>query len=197
MLMTDAGSAVAVLRMARVEPHVECKGLVPGLVLDELDASIDDEIGFVSQRSVWLLLVERIAPDGLELIEVIFPPKSARHLRVPLAEVTRAISRSAQEIGIETLHGLRTSEVAGAGRPITSAGQTGQDGRATDPANGMAHERVGKTCALIRQSINVRRLHEGMSVARERVGRLIIGKEEDDIGTIGRAKNQGHGRQQQ
>ena len=46
--MADAGAAITVLRMAGVEPHVEGKGFVLRLVLDELDPAVHNQLGLVA-----------------------------------------------------------------------------------------------------------------------------------------------------
>ena len=48
-----------------------------------------------------MFLVERIASDGFELIEVIGLFEVLGHLGVPFAEVTGAVALVAEDIGIE------------------------------------------------------------------------------------------------
>ena len=68
---------------------------------------------------------------------------------------------------------------------IASSSQAGQDGGSADPANGLADEGIGEPRAIRGEAVDVRRLDQGMSVAREGARGLVVGKEEDDVGLLG------------
>ena len=107
------GSAIAVLGMAGVEPHVQRERLVFRLRLDELDAAIDDQFRFVAQAAIGLLLVVRIATDRLELVEVIFSAIALGHLGVPFAEVAGAVAVRSQDVGIQASPPRRLAPCSG------------------------------------------------------------------------------------
>ena len=69
---------------------------------------------------------------------------------------------------------------------VTSARQPGQYGGSTNPANGLADEGIGETRPLRRKPVDVRCLDQGMTVASEGTRGLVVGKEEDDVGLLGR-----------
>jgi hypothetical protein len=48
----------------------------------------------------------------------------------------------------------------------------------------MAYERIFKPCALLCQRIDVGRPDDWVSVAPQRAGRLVVSKEEYDVGAI-------------
>ena len=67
-------------------------------------------------------------------------------------------------------------------RAITAPRQTGQDRGTTDPANRLADAGIGESRTTSSQPIDGRCFDQGVTVAGERAGRLIVGKEEDNVG---------------
>ena len=106
--VTDSWAAIAVLRMTSIEPHVNCKGLALGLRFDELDPLVDDQLRLMAQAAVGHLLVERIPKDRFVRVEVILGLIALGHLRMPLAEVARAIASLPQQIGVKRVDGIRS-----------------------------------------------------------------------------------------
>ncbi len=140
--MPDARAAIAVLGVAGVEPHVQGERLVFRLRLHELNPAIDDQFRFVPQAAIGLLLVVRISPDRLELVKVIFSAIALRHLGVPLAKVSGAVTVLAQDVGVQRLDGIGPCLIGIARRAVAAAGQSGEDRRAADPADRMADKGV-------------------------------------------------------
>ena len=68
---------------------------------------------------------------------------------------------------------------------VASPRQACQYGGSTNPANGLTDEGIGETRSLRGEAINVRCLDQGMTVASEGARRLVIGKEENDVGLLG------------
>ncbi len=138
--MPDGRPSIAILGVTGVEPQVQGKGLVFGLIADELNATVDDQFRFVAQTAVGLFLVEGIATNRLKFIEVFFPAISLGHLGVPLAEKAGAIAVLAQEVGVEFADGVGSSEIRLIRGSVASPGQAGEDGRPTHPTDRVADE---------------------------------------------------------
>ena len=84
--------AVAVLRMTRVEPQIQSKGLVLGLLTNEVDSSVDYQFGFMPQGSIRKLFVKGVATNCLEDIKVFFGGVALGHFRMPLTKVASPVS---------------------------------------------------------------------------------------------------------
>ena len=181
----DAGTAVTVLRVTGIEPHIKGEGFVLRLVLDELDSAVHDHLGLVAQGTIGLLLVKRVAADLLENVEVVGGLPAPGHLGVPLARESGAITSLAEQVDVELLYDLGAGGVMPARGTIASPREAGQYGGSADPANGLADEGIGEARAFRREAVDVRRLDQGMSVAREGARGLVVGKEEDDVGLLG------------
>jgi hypothetical protein len=65
------GPTIAVFGMTCIKPQVDCKRLVLGLLLYEFNATVDDQVRFVTQSSVGQLFEKGIATDVFEYIKVI------------------------------------------------------------------------------------------------------------------------------
>ena len=183
--MPDGRPSIAILGVTGVEPQVQGKGLVFGLIADELNATVDDQFRFVAQTAVGLFLVEGIATNRLKLIEVVLPAISLGHLGVPLAGEPGPVARLAQDSRVEMLDRIGGGKIVLPGSTEASAGEPRQDGGPADPANGLTDERVGKARAVLGQTVDIGRLGKRMPIATERARGLVVGKEEDDIGTLG------------
>ena len=144
----DARPTVAVLCMTGVEPHIEGKGFVLWLVLDELDTTVHDQLGLVAQGAIGLLLVKGVAADRLVHVEVIGGFPAFRHLSVPLSRKTGAIARLAQEVDVEFLNDLGTSGVMPTRGTVASSRETGQYRSSADPADGLTDKSNGEARAL-------------------------------------------------
>ena len=183
--MPDTGTAVAVLGMTGIEPHVQGKGLVLGLALEELDPPVHDQVGLVAERTIKLFLVKGIASDLVVNLEVITRLEPFGHLGMPLARKPGPVPGLAENARVEMLDRLGGGEVVLPGGSETPPGQPGQNGRPADPTNGLTDEGVGEARALGSEPVDIGRLGQRMSIATERAGGLIVSKEEDDIGLLG------------
>ena len=179
--MPDARPPITVLRVAGIKPHVHGKRLPLRLVLNELNAVIDDHLGLMPQRTVRLAFVKRIAAHWLIHIKMIGRLKSARHLGVPFTEEAGAIAIGTEEIRIQFPHRLRRGTVRLGRRTKGSSNQPTENRRAAHPTNRLTDMRVGKPRALFGQSIQMRGLRQWMPITPQRAGGLVIGKEEHDI----------------
>ena len=189
--VSNAGTSVAVFRVTSVEPHIQSEGLVFRVSTDEIDPAINDDLSFVAKGSVGLLLVKGISPNGFELVEMSFSTIALRHFGVPLAEITGAITVLSEDIRIELIHGFGTCEIALSGGSVGSPGQTGEDRGAAYPTDGVADKHVVEASATFGQLVDVGRLDQGMPVATQRAGRLVVREEEDDIGSFSGPSDQG------
>lgn len=178
--VADARAAIAVFSVAGIEPHVEGKGFVLGLGFQELDAAINDEVGFVAEGAVGLFFEEGIATDGLELVEVSFLVIGSG-AEVPFAIVAGAVVVFTKEVGIENRYGFGGSSISLAGVTIAACGETGENGGPTGPADGVADESLLETGAAFGESVDIGRLNDGISVAAESTNRLVVSEEEDDV----------------
>ena len=183
--MPDTGTAVAVLGMTGIEPHVQGKGLVLGLALEELDPPVHDQVGLVAERTIGLFLVKGIASDLVVNLEIITRLEPSGHLGMPLAGKPGPVPGLAQNARVEMLDRLGGRKIVLPGSPEAPAGQPSQDGRPADPADGLTDEGIGKARAVLCQTVDIRRLGKRMSIATERARGLIVSKEEDDIGLLG------------
>ncbi len=156
--MPDTGAAVAVLRVAGVEPHIEGEGLVLRLVLDELDTPIHDQLGLVAEGAIGLLLVKRVAADLLEDVEVVGGFPAPGHLGVPLSREAGAVARFAKQVDVELFDDLGAGDVVPTRGTVASSRQTGKYGGSTDPANGLTYERIGEPSPLRGEAVDVGRL---------------------------------------
>ena len=179
--MPDARAPVAVLGVTGIKPHVHRERLPLRLVLDELYAVIDDHLGLMPQRTVRLGFVKRIAAHRLIHVKMISRLESARHLGVPFTEESGAIAIGSQEIRIQLPHRLRRGTVRVGRRTKGSSHQPTENRSAAHPTNRLANMRVGKSRALLGQSIQMRRLRQWMPIASERAGGLVIGKKENNV----------------
>ena len=183
--MPDSWPAVAVLGMAGVEPHVHRERLVLGLTLEKFDPPVHDQVGLVAKRTIGLFLVKGIAANWVINLEVITCLEALGHLGVPLAGKTGPVTSLAEDTRVKMLDRLGGREVMLSRGSETPTGQAGQYGRPTDPANGLTDEGVREARAILGQTVDVRGLGKGMSIATERARGLIVGKEKDDIGLLG------------
>ena len=183
--MPDPGPAVAVLGVTGVEPHIEGEGLVLGLALDELDSLVHDQVGLVTKGAVGLFLVERVAPDRGVDLEVVACLEALRHLGVPLAGEPGPVARLAQDSRVEMLDRLGGGKIVLPGSTEASAGEPRQDGGPADPADGLAHEGIGEARSLGAKAVDDGGLGKRMTIASEGARGLVVGKEKDDIGTLG------------
>ena len=179
--LANAGTTVTVFRVAGVEPQIKGERLALGLVLHKLDALVDDEVSLMTEAAVWHLLVKGITANDLDFVEVLFPFEALGHAGVPLAKVSRAIALFPEDIGVERFHGVGTGLVRVVGRAKAPAGESRKNRRAAHPADGVAHEGVGKAHALLGQLVEVGRLHHVVAITADGAGGLVIGEEEDDI----------------
>ena len=180
--VADARSPISVFGMAGVEPEVDGKGPTWRLSLEELDATVNDELSFMPQAAVRLPLVIRVAADRLKCVEMVFRPVASGHLGVPLPKEAGAVAMLPEQIRIEAGHRLGPCQFPVAWRSIAAAGLPGQDARAADPANRLAHERVLKPRPSVGEAIEMRGLHDLIAIAAEACRGLIVRKEEDDVG---------------
>ena len=130
--MPDTRTTVAILGMAGVKPHIEGKGLVLGLTLEEFDPSIHDQVGLMTERTIGLFLVKWVAPDLVVDLEVIARLETLGHLGVPFAGKPGPVAGLAQDARVKMLDRIGGGEVVLPRGSETPAGQPGQDGR---PAN--------------------------------------------------------------
>lgn len=139
----------------------------------------------MTQGTIGLLLVERVATDRLKDIEVIGGVPALGHLGVPFAGKTGPVTGFAKEIDVEFPDRVGTGGVMPARGAITASGKASQDGGPADPADGLANVGIGESCAPGSQTIDVGCLDQGVTVASERAGSLVVSKEEDDVGLFG------------
>ena len=71
------------------------------------------------------------------------------------------------------------------GSTEASAGEPRQDGGPADPADGLAHEGIGEARSLGGQAVYDGGLGKRVPIASEGARGLVVGKEKDDIGTLG------------
>ena len=154
----NAGPTVTILGMAGIEPHVESEGLVLGLVLEKLNTTIYNQLGFMPQGTIRLLLVERVPTNPLKDIKVVGRIPTLGHLGVPFARKTGPVTGFSKEINIEFHDRLRTGGVMSARCPITASGKPSQDSGSTHPTNSLAYIGIGESCASSSQLVDVRRL---------------------------------------
>ena len=190
--LADAGSTVAVFGMAGIEPKIECEGFVLGLAFDEVDPAVDDELGLMSQATVWEFLVKRIASDGFEFIEVILTLPALRHLGVPFSEVSRAIAVLAKDVRVEGFDRGGSGKLGVALGAVATTRQSGEDRGTADPADRLADEGILETGTLLGKSVDVRCFDHLVAITSKSIGALVIGKEEDNIrrlaGTRGKTR---------
>ena len=140
----------------------------------------------MSKRAVGLRFVKWVSTDGLELIKVIFTPKSLRHFCVPLSKISGAVSVLTQQIGIQCFNGVRTCQFGCRWRSIGATGQPRKNGRAADPADRVADECVFESRATRCQFVQMGRLHDRVAIASQRAGGLVVGEEENDVRALRR-----------
>ena len=156
----NARTAIAVFGVAGIEPHVQRERAVFGLRFDKVDSAVDDQICLMAQRAVWLRLVKRVAADGFKFVKVIFPAVAFGHPGVPLAEIAGAIAGGFQMVRVQRLCGIGTALIGAVTGAVAAAVKSGEDGCATDPADGVADERIGKAGAGAGQLVDVGRLNQ-------------------------------------
>ena len=123
--MPNTRPTIPILGMAGIKPHVKGKGFVLRLVLKELNATIHNQLGLMTQRTIRLFLIERVATDRLKDIEVIGSVPALRHLGVPFAGKTGPVTGFAKEIDVEFPDRIRTGGIMPARRAITASGKPG------------------------------------------------------------------------
>ena len=106
-----------------------------GCDTNELDSTIDNQLGFMTKRSIGLFLVVGVPANRLELVKVVFASITLGHLSVPFAKVTRAVTAVTKDIRVERRHGVGTRQFSITRRAVAAPGQAGQDRRPTDPAD--------------------------------------------------------------
>ena len=183
--MTDTRSSIAIFGMAGVEPEVDREGLTRWLSLQELDAPVNDEFRFMPQAAVWLPLVVGVPADRFKFVKVVVRPVALGHLGVPLAKEPRAVALLPEQIRIKAGHRLGPCQFPVPWRPVAAASLSGEDARATDPANRLAHECVLKPHPPAGELIEVGRLDDRIAVAAEACRGLIVCEEENDVGPVG------------
>jgi hypothetical protein len=67
------------------------------------------------------------------------------------------------------------------GHTITSTGQAREYGGSTDPANGLTYQGISKSGSFFCQSVNIWSFRQGMPIASQHTGSLVIGKKEDKV----------------
>jgi len=179
--VADARAAVTIFGVAGIEPHVESEGFALGLRLQEIDAAINDEVGFVAQGAVRHFFEEGIATDGLELVEVSLLVVGPLGAEVPFSVVAGAVVILAEKVGIENRYGFGSGPISLAGVTIAACGETGENGGPTGPADGVADESLLETGAAFGESVDIGRFNDGVSVAAESANRLVVSEEEDDV----------------
>ena len=152
------------------------------MIFKKLNTAIHDQLGLVTQGTIGLFLVERIATNPLKDIKMILRLPALGHLSVPFAGKTGPVTSLAKQVDVELPDRLGTGSIMSARRAITASGETGQDRGATDPADRLADAGIGESRTTGSQPIDGRCFDQGVTVASERAGSLIIGKEENDIG---------------
>ena len=90
--MPNTRATIPILGMAGIKPHVKGKGFVLRLVLKELNPTIDNQLGLMTQGTIGLFLVERVTTDLLKDIEVIGRIPSLGHLSMPFARKTGPVT---------------------------------------------------------------------------------------------------------
>ena len=171
--------------MACIEPHVQREGLIGRLVLNELDSSVNNDFRLMAKGTISLGFVKWISADRLEFIKVLLSSKPSRHLCMPLAEVTGAVTVLTQQVGIKRFDGFGASQLGRGGRSIGAAGQPRQNRRTTDPANRVADKRIFKSCTTRCQFVQMRRLDDRVAVATQCACGLVVRKKENDVGAFG------------
>ena len=180
--MPNPRSPIAVLGVTGIEPEIQGKGLPLRLVLNELDATVDNQFSFVTERTVRHLFVERIAADGFELIEVVLLHKALRHLGVPFAVVSGPIAVGTQDIRIEISDRLGRRLLGIVGSAEAAPCQPGKDSRPADPANRMTDKRFSKPCPPGSEGIDIWSLYYLIAIAAKSARGLIVSKKENDVG---------------
>ena len=179
--MPDSRPAVAILCVARIEPHVQGEWLVFGLRLNELDAAINNHLRLVTQAAIRLFFVERISANCFEFIKVIFTFELAWHLGVPFPKVAGAVPVLTQQIAVEGFDCCWRCGVRIARGSKAAASQPTEDCRATDPTDRMTDTGVIEPRAFSGQGIDVGGLNNGISIATQCAGGLVIRKEKYDV----------------
>ena len=121
--MPDTWSTIPILGVAGIKPHIESKGFVLGLVLKELNPTIDNQLGLMTQRTIRLFLIERVATDRLKDIEMIGGLPALGHLSMPFARKTGSVTGFTKMIHIEFPDRIRTGGIMPARRAITASGK--------------------------------------------------------------------------
>ena len=156
----------------------------------------------LSLRRIVVLVIERPVVvvrtfQGLEVLEPLAPlgrdvRRAAVAVEVPLADVAGAVASPGKDLGDRHLlagqlhvveeHAVRQRPAARHHRrPVRAADRTGRDG-------------MGELDCLVRQPIEVRRLHVRIARVPQRVGTPLVGEHEQDVGAACRIRGVGRTR---
>ena len=101
---------------------------------------------------------------------------------VPFAEEASAIPVLAKNVGVKLPGGFRSGLVWSGGSSEATTSEPSQYAGSAYPTDGVAYQRIGKTGPLLSQTINHGSLHNGVTVATQGTGSLIICEKENNIG---------------
>ena len=149
----------------------------------------------MTQGTIRLFLIERVATDRLKDIEMIGGLPALGHLGMPFTGKTGPVTGFAKEIHIEFPDRIRAGGVMPTRRAITASGKPGQDGGPADPTNGLAHVGIREPCAPGSQTINIGCLDQGMTIAASELEVWSSAKKKTMLGCLAACAEQANRKQ--
>jgi hypothetical protein len=110
--------------------------------------------------------------------------KTFWHFGMPFSEVAGAVACSAKKVGVKFLGDFGSGGIGISRGAKAASVKACQDCLSADPADRVADKAILETRSLGCEPVNVRSLNNGIPVATNRAGRLIVGKEKDYVGSV-------------
>ena len=182
--VTDAGALVTVFGVGGVEADLEAEGLVPGLLLDEVNAPVAENLGLMTRAAVLHFLEEGAAKKLLSHI----PHQGGRFIGdvdVFLAEVAGAVAGILQHGEEGSFAEFRIERPRLGAVEVTPLVGAGEEAGAADPASGGGDKGILKADPFPGEAVDVRCLDDGVARATEGVVALVVCVEKQNIGAGG------------
>ena len=180
---------VAVRRLVLEHQHEGPVGVA--LFPQPLQGQIGEDVGGVADHLLGpLFALQRWVVVGALTLQHSPEVESGRiALEVPLADHRRLVARFAEQLGEGDLLAVELDRIVD--HAILMAMLAGENRRPTRRADRVTDEAVLEEHPFVRESIDVRRLVEHRAVGADRVRRVVVGEDEEDVRTRGLLSRRG------